>query len=457
MAIATIESTIVQRLAREKLAIYGEFIHGWKAQAHHLRWIEALEDESIRRLLIIAAPAAAKTFWVGVGYSGWKIGKNPDTHLGYITYSDVVSFGRSTAIRDTLRTPRYQAVFPGVEPDGGKGWSQSHWYVKRPETGDVHPTLRACGLGSSIIAFRFDELICDDLCTQGNTHTEAERDKSWAWWQSTLMTRLVPGGRVVYIGTRWHEDDLPSHLMQQVDDKGKPLWKVLHIPAIADGNSYWPGFWPIDRLLEKKEEMGSDAFNCQYQGAPVAAGGNILRWFNEYEHLPPLVAKVHFWDTAYLKKEQADYSACTTWGYGEDGLIYCLGAYQDRLEFPELCDAIEALAAQDHPTYIFVEARASGTSAFQEIRSRTGLPVIAVSYTGNQDKVARANAVAPYLESGKVLFPKEDRPWKQMLISQLKSFPRGRHDDLVDTSVGAILQIVERIGRPELKPIPLRY
>lgn len=456
MAIATIEKPTTQALARERLAIYGEFIHGWKAHAHHLRWIEALEDESIRRLLIIAAPAAAKTFWVGVGYSGWKIGKNPNTHLGYITYSDVVAFGRSTAIRDTLLTPRYQAVFLGVEPDEGKGWSQSHWYVKRPETGDVHPTLRACGLGSSIIAFRFDELICDDLCTQGNTQTDYLRDQSWAWWQSTLMTRLTPGGRVVYIGTRWHENDLPAHLMEQVDAKGKPLWKVLHIPAIDDGNSYWPEFWPIERLLEKKEEMGSDAFNCQYQGMPVAPGGNIFRWFHEYTELPELKAIVQFWDTAFSAKQQADYSACTTWGYGKDGLIYCLGAYQERLDFPDVCQkALELYNdyKQDGVRrYAFIEARASGPSIAQELARQSMVPLVEVGYKGNEDKVARANSVVGLFENGKVRFPKKHSAWKQTLISQLKAFPRSTKDDLVDSTVGAIIQIKDRIGRPPLKP-----
>lgn len=456
MTTATAEA--IQELARERLAIYGELVHGWKAESHHKKWVKALEDESIRRLLIIAPPASAKTTWVGVAYPGWKLGKNPNMHLGYVTYSDVVSFGRSTAVRDTLMTPRYQAVFPGIEPDEGKGWSQSHWYVKRRDTGDVHPTFRACGLLGSIIAFRWDELICDDLCTQGNTQTDYLRDQSWAWWEQTLLTRLAPGGRVVYIGTRWHEDDLPSRLMQQSDLNGDPVWTVIHTPAIdEDINSYWPEFWPIDKLLEKKKEMGSDAFSCQYQGRPVATGGNIIRWFQEYDRLPALRAKVHFWDTAYLGKETADYSACTSWGYGDDGLIYCLGAYQDRLEFPELCDAIQALYDQDHPQYVFVEARASGSSAFQEIRRRTALPVIPVNWKGNQDKVARANSVAPHFESGKVRFPKNHSAWKAMLISQLKSFPRGRHDDLVDSAVGAILQIVERIGRPELEPIPLRF
>ena len=449
MTIAIAEKPTIQTLARENLAVFGELVHGWKAQRHHLEWVKALEDESIRRLLIIAPPASAKTEWVGIIYSGWKIGKNQTTHLGYITHADAVSFGRSTAVRDTLMTPRYQAVFPGTKPDEGKGWSQAYWYVKRPDVGDPHPTLRACGLGSAIIAFRFDELICDDLCTQGNTQTAYQRDQNWAWWQSTLLTRLTPDGRVVYIGTRWHEDDIPAHIMAQGG------WKVIHVPALDEGKSYWPGFWPVEKLLAKKKEMGSDAFQCQYQGNPVAAEGNIFRWFNTYAQKPSMRAIVQFWDTAYSSKQTADYSACTTWGYGDDGLIYCLGAYQDRLNFPELCEAVEALYEQDKPTYIFAEARASGMSVFQEIQQQTGLPIIAVGYADNKDKLARANQVTPYFESGKVMFPEKDSPWKAMLISELKAFDRGEHDDLVDSSVGAILQIVDRIGRPELKPIPL--
>jgi len=446
---ATLKVEDIQRLARNKLAFYGEFVHSWKAMSHHLRWIEALEDESIRRLMIIQPPASAKTSWVGVAYSGWRIGKKPTRHLGYVTYSDVVSFGRSTAVRDTLLTPRYQLVFPGVEPDEGKGWSQAYWYVKRADTGDVHPTFRACGLLGSIIAFRFDELICDDLCTQGNTQTEYLRDQTWAWWQSTLMTRLTPDGRIIYIGTRWHEDDLPARLMEQGG------WEVIHVPALEDGTSYWPEFWPTERLLAKKEEMGSDAFECQYQGRPVAVGGNIFRWFSTYSQKPAMRATVQFWDTAYSQKQGADYSACTTWGYDDQGFIDALGAFQDRLDFPELCQAVQALYERDKPNYVFAEAKASGMSVFQEIRRQTGIPIIPVDFKGRQDKIARANSVAPYFENGKVRFPEKYSPWKDMLICQLKAFPRGKYDDLVDSAVGAIIEIVDRVARPELEPIPM--
>jgi len=236
-------------------------------------------------------------------------------------------------------------------------------------------------------------------------------------------------------------------------------WKdnLIHIPALENGNSYWPEYWPIEELKAKKEELGSDAFECQYQGRPVAGEGNIFRWFHSYTEKPPMKSIVQFWDTAYSKKEEADYSACTTWGYGDDGLIYCLGAYQDRLDFPELCEAVQALYERDHPNYVFAEARSSGTSVFQEIRRHTNLPIIAVNYRGNQDKIARANAVVAHFENGKVRFPQKTSPWKDMLISQLKAFPRGRHDDLVDSAVGAILQIIERVGRPPLKSIPLEW
>lgn len=420
--------------------------------AHHQRWIEALEDRDKKRVLIISAPAAAKTSWL-IAYCGWRVGQDPNIRIGYVTYSDIVSFDRSVAIRDTITSDRYRFVFPEVEPVPRKGWGQQQWFVKRERVGEAHPTLRACGLLGSITAFRFDELICDDLCTQGNTQTAYLRDQTWAWWESTLMTRLAPGGRVVYIGTRWHEDDLPAHLLEFKE------WRegLIHIPALEDGQSYWPEYWPVEELLAKKNEMGSDAFQCQYQGNPVAAGGNIFRWFQTYTQKPPMKAVVQFWDTAYSAKQEADYSACTTWGYGEDGFIYALGAHQARLNFPELCDAVKALYEQDRPTYVFAEARASGTSVFQQIHQQTFIPIIAVNYSDNRDKIARANAVVAYFENGKVRFPAKETPWKQMLISQLQSFPKGRHDDLVDSAVGAILQIVERIGRPQLEPIPLEF
>ena len=131
----------------------------------------------------------------------------------------------------------------------------------------------ACGLLGSIIAFRWDELICDDLCTQGNTQTDYLRDQAWAWWEQTLLTRMAPNGRVVYIGTRWHEDDIPARLMQQTKPNGKPVWSRDYL-TVADGDtSYYELSFrsesrPVGRDNPRKYHMWSGTISVE--GAELA-------------------------------------------------------------------------------------------------------------------------------------------------------------------------------------------
>lgn len=447
---------------RRDLAFYGEVVHGWRAMSHHVPWHRALQDKNLNHLLIIAPPASAKSSHVGVSFTAWSIGHRPDLHVGYATNSDLLSYTRSMAVRDTIeRNEVYQAVFPNVRPNAARGWGQADWFVERPDLSDPHPTFRACGLFGSITGFRFDLLVVDDVCTQESVATQLQRDKTWEWFNQTLLTRMTPDGRVVVIMTRWHHDDLAAHLIEQG-------WPTLHTEAIHDGESYWPEEWPLSKLLairdgelredgSRKGGIGSRAFESHYQGRPTAEVGNILKWFPTYDQVPPLKMKLQRWDTAFSDKQTADYSACVNLGVGQDNNIYVLSAWRDRLEIPELIQAMKALAEREKPDYTIVEETATALRVVEQVKKLTMLPIITDRQKMRVDKVARVNAAAPEFESGRVLFPARYHrnwgPWVEEVIEECKGFPFGAHDDYVDALCCGVLDVVERIDRQT----PMRY
>lgn len=458
-------------LSRESLAMYGQYVHQLKAEPHHMIWVPVLEDESKSHYVVVAPPASAKTTWAGIIFPGWEIGRQRalgrDLHVGYITNSDDMSVKRSMAVRDTVaQNARYQATFPEVKPDPEKGWGQQNWYIYRERRDDKDPTFHAAGLFGQVLGDRYDLLVVDDICTQDNMATKRSRDKVWDFFNETLRTRVTKNGRIIVIMTRWHHDDLAGRLIKQG-------WPTCHIPALNEQDeSYWPGEWPVERLLDERDGerdehgkrmggIGTRAFEGQFQGRPTAEEGNILKWFPEYGRVPVLRYKIHRWDTAFSKEKTSDYSAMVSLGLGDDNHIYVLGAWQDRLETPELAEAIRALAQRDHPRLVILELAAKAKEAVEAVKKASMINITTEPVPHNMDKTARVNAVAPTFEAHRVLFPASYHPnygpWVEQLITQCKQFPHGSHDDLVDALVGGVQRIVTKGagGRPQSREIEI--
>ena len=451
----TLSDAVAYALAKcqRHFGLYTEAVHRWPAMAHHKPWHEVLTSGQ-PRAIIIAPPASAKTTHVGIAYSAHSIGNDPNIHIGYVTNSADLAEDRSVAVRNTIaENDLFRAVFPGVQPDTKRGWGQAEWFVKRDNSSDPHPTFRAVGIEGSIIGYRIDLLIADDICTPENMATAHQREMVYRNFTAKLLTRLTPEGRVIVIMTRWHHDDLAARLIAQG-------WPVLHTPALdSDGNSYWPDFWPTAKLHGIKAEIGSREFESQYQGNPTAEVGNILQWFPTYEKVPKLRLKIHRWDTAWSERQTADYSAMVSLGLGEDNNVYVLSGWRDRLDIPELALAVQALAEREKPNMIVLEQAARAEEVVKAVKRATMLPIVAEPVKARMDKVARVNAAAPTFEAGRVLFPARWHhnygPWVEDLIEECKQFPQGKHDDMVDALVGGVLRLIQ--SWPSVLPIPARF
>ena len=269
------------------------------------------------------------------------------------------------------------------------------------------------------------------------------------------LPMLTPNGQVIVLGTRWHEADLYAEL-------GAKGWPIHRRQAIDEnGGALWPTYWPAERLLAKREELGSAIFDLQYQNDPSGMGGNIFKrdWFQSIDQLPTGMRRVGV-DLASSAKERADYTAAVELLEDAGHILYVTGVWRARLEEghrawltglddsgsvvrpdgPRLLwparllarPAGEPLGVADQPRHLSavnIEDVAFQSVFVHELLARTTLPARAVN--PEADKVSRARALAARYEGGKV-FHLRGAPGIAELEAELTAFPNGEHDDLVD-------------------------
>ena len=195
-------------------------------------------------------------------------------------------------------------------------------------------------------------LIDDPIKDREEANSETVRKALHEWYASVAYTRLMPGGAIIIIQTRWHEDDLAGWLLREHSSEN---WDVLRLPAIAEqdesfrkeGEALWPEKFPLSELERIRTAIGGRAWASLYQQRPAAAEGVIFKrdWWQFFS--PPLTVKldqiVQSWDTAFKKGTENDFSVCTTWGVASDG-YYLLHLWRERVEFPELKRVLASLA-----------------------------------------------------------------------------------------------------------------
>ncbi len=440
-------------LARRDLACYA--VAQWpqfeRARHHELiiSRLEAVERGEISRLMILTPPQHGKSLITSTIFPAWYLGRHPHRHLITGSYGQELADDFGRRVRNFLADSIHQAIFPDCR------LSEDSTAAHRFNT-TQGGSYFAVGRGGPITGRGADLLLLDDLIKDNaEANSETIRRGLHEWFASVAYTRLRPGGAIVLIQTRWHEDDLAGWLLREHRNEN---WEVLSLPAIAEqnenfrteGEALWPERFPLAELERIRARIGGRAWTSLYQQRPAAAEGVVFRreWWQLYR--PPLTLslsrKVQSWDTGFKKGAENDFSVCTTWGIAENG-YYLLHLWRSRVEFPELKRTLALLAEQWKPDAILVEDRASGQSLIQELKLGASLPVLPIKVDG--DKVSRAQAVTPLIEAGKVFLP-ESAPWLGEYIDEMATFPTGVHDDAVDSTTQALNYLRERPIEPLL-------
>jgi predicted phage terminase large subunit-like protein len=269
-------------------------------------------------------------------------------------------------------------------------------------------------------------------------------------WQSTLYTRLHPGGAVIIVLTRWHEDDLAGRLLRAEPD----AWEVISMPAEAEendllgreaGEALWPehGF-DKEWIEETKRAVGSQAWASLYQQRPSPELGSIFNrnWWKFYRNPPVFQEIIQSWDCTFKDNKESDFVVGQVWGRaGAD--FYLLDQIRAQMDIVGTMNAIKTLSAK-HPKSRtkLIEDKANGPAVIQMLKNKVpGL--IAVNPEGG--KIVRAQAVSPFIESGNVYLPDSSiAPWIHDYIEEFAVFPNGLNDDCVDSTTQALIRLSSR-------------
>ena len=417
--------------------VWPDFIEG----SHHKIMAEKFNKVAtgdLKRIVINMAPRHTKSEFASYLLPSWMIGKNPKLKIIQATHTTelAVRFGRKA--KNLIDSQEYQKIFQTKLREDSK--AAGRWETN--EGGEYF----AAGVGGSITGRGADLLIIDDPHSEQDALNTNALERTWEWYTSGPRQRLQPGGIIVVVMTRWNTKDLTGKLINAQKEAKADQWEVIEFPAILPNDKpLWPEYWKLEELEGVKAGVPIGKWNAQYQQNPTAEEGSIIKreWWQLWDKdLPPLHHVIQSYDTAFLKKETADYSAITTWGVfypTEDSgpNLILLDVVKDRFEFPELRRVALEQYNYWKPESVIVEGKASGMPLTFELRKQ-GIPVINYTPSRGNDKHARVNAVAPLFESGQIWAT--DDKFSEEVIEECAAFPYGDHDDLVDSMTQAVMR-----------------
>jgi len=426
--------------------VWPGFIHG----RHHEKMARAFERVArgeVKRLIINMPPRHTKSEFASYLLPSWFLGMYPGKKIIQTSHTAELAVGFGRKVRNLVDSDAYKDIFPDValqsDSKAAGRWATNYG-------GDYF----AIGVGGAVTGKGADLLIIDD------PHSEQEAalsetnpeiyDKTYEWYTSGPRQRLQPGGAIVVVMTRWSKKDLTGQVLKAAAQRSGEEWEVIDFPAIMpSGKPLWPQFWSLKELSALKEELPNGKWMAQYMQQPTSDVSAIIKreWWQIWpdDDAPFCEFLIQSWDTAFLKTERSDYSACTTWGvfYKPDSLginranIILLNAFKSRMEFPELKQRAMQEYKEWNPDTLVVEAKAAGSPLIFELRAM-GIPVQEFTPTKGNDKIARLNSVADIFASGMVWVP--NTSWAEELVEEVASFPSGEHDDMVDSMSQALIR-----------------
>ena len=405
------------------------------------------------RVCVNIPPRHGKSQLVSIFYPAWFLGRNPTKKVMMVSHTTdlAVDFGRK--VRNLISTEDYTQIFPTVKL-AVDSKSAGRWNTN--SGGEYY----ACGVGSALAGRGADLLLVDDPHSEqdvinGNFSTF---EKAYEWYTFGARTRLMPGGRVAIVQTRWHMDDLTGRVVKDMSkNERSDQFEVIEFPAILEVEDeeseeiiekpLWPEFFDLEALLRTKASMPTFQWNAQYQQEPTAEEAALVKreWWNLWmpEDPPQCEYVIMSLDAAAEKHNRADYTALTTWGVflNEDTNEYniiLLNSIKRRMEFHELKELAMKEYADWEPDSFIVEKKSSGVALYQEMR-RMGLPVSEYTpHRGSGDKLARLNSVSDIVASGLCWVPQTR--WAEEVVEEIAGFPFMSNDDLVDSTVMVLMR-----------------
>lgn len=422
---------------------------------HHRLILEKIDEASKTphgRLMIFAPPGSAKSSYASVVFPSAYLGRNPGRRLILASYGDDLARKMGRRIRSIVKQPRYAGIY-GTKLAVESSAAQEFALTNGSE-------FMAAGILSGITGNRCHGLVIDDpIKGREQANSQTIRDKTWDAYRDDLMTRLVPGGWIVIIQTRWHQDDIAGRILP--DDwncqSGKILckdgnvWDVLCLQAKCEvendplGREIGQYIWPewFDRKHWAQFESSPRTWSALYQQRPAPLDGDLFKpdQIKTIEAIPAgRIEWVRGWDLA--STIDGDWTVGLRLGRTADNRFIIADVNRLRRGPDERDAAIVNTTTLDgretKQSLPQDPGQAGKTQVLYLTRALAGYKVISSPESG--DKITRAEPVAAQVNVGNVSMLKGD--WNAALIAELRIFPNGSHDDQVDALSRAFGELI---------------
>lgn len=415
--------------------------------AHHALLLNAFERIAARRhgrLMVFMPPGSAKSTYCSVVAPSFFMGRTVDYRVILASYGSDLAARHGRRARQVVKSAGFASLWGDtISPTTS---AADEWALTNGSE------YKAAGILAGITGNRAHGIVIDDP-VKGREQADSPtiRNKTWDAYNDDLLTRLIPGGWVVLVQTRWHEDDLAGRILPKdyqgqsgmVECRDGKAWEVINLPAQCEreddplgrriGDYLWPEWFDEGHWNTFKQQ--SRTWAALFQQRPRPDEGGIFKdgWCRSRWAQIPREANVsiHSWDTAQKPDQINDPSVGTMWrlGRGVPG-YYLADLYRDRADYPTLKRKVIAYAERDRPVAVLIEDKSSGQSLIQELRTSTTIPVVPIEPDGS--KVFRATEVSSMVEAGLLLLP-ESAPWLVDFEGEFFGFPLTAHDDQVDS------------------------
>lgn len=461
------ELTTRQQARSGLLAFTRYTMPGYHTGPHHAllcQKLNAVAQGHITRLMVFMPPRHGKSELVSRRFPAWYLGQYPTRQVIAASYGATLAqdFGRS--VRNLVATQRFQALFPGVKLAVDSA-AKDVWHTAQGGS------YTAAGVGGGLTGKGAHLAIIDDpIKDRQEAESPARRQAIWAWYRAVLRTRLMPGGAIVLVMTRWAPDDLAGRLLADMQNATGEVWHTLTLPALAEapttaapepdplgrapGAPLWPAAFCQQELARIRLAVGPREWSALYQQHPTPPEGTLFKTalLSVQDALPTGQHTVRRWDLAATTRSTADWTVGVKMTRLPDGRFAVLDITRLRADPAQVEAALLATAAQDGPQTEIILPQDPGQAGVAQARYLTGrlagYKVHTVRESGS--KATRASPFAAQVNAGNVVLLRA--PWVPAFLEELAAFPSAAHDDQVDAASGAFAALLEGAPLPRFGP-----
>lgn len=416
----------------------------WPHQLLIYNHLERITSGKTNRLMIFMPPRHSKSETVTVRYTAWRLIREPKIHVILGSYNQRLANRFSRKIR---------RITEANIPLSKDRKAVDEWETK------LGGGLCSVGVGSGVTGYGAQLIVIDDpVKNRAEAESRAFRESTWDWFNDDIYTRLEPGGTIILIQTRWHEDDLAGRLLKEMAEGGEH-WEVLSLPALAESDddplgraqdeALCPERYGVEDLLRIKRKLGSYAFSALYQQRPIPREGGLFKrkWFTRIvDKAPEGLRWCRGYDLAISTKTSADHTASFRCALDENGDMYIADGFRGRLAYPEQYKYVTERLVSEKNTSHGIEQALHGLALLQDLRRDKRLSRYALKgIRADTDKYTRALAWANRAEAGQVVLVRG--PWIADFLEEVCRFPDSKHDDQVDAVSLAVRMISESVDR----------